>query len=76
MSRDISLRTYIETEILPLYDNFDKAHGRDHARAVMEQSQSLAEYYDVDRDMLYARPPSMTSDSAKDVSTTICPPAG
>ena len=54
MSRDTSLRTYIETEVLPLYDNFDKAHGRDHARAVIEQIQYLAEYYDVDRDMLYA----------------------
>lgn len=49
-----ALRTYIEKEILPLYDTFDRAHQREHALTVIEQSLLLAEYYDVDINMVYA----------------------
>ena len=47
------LRQYIETEIIPRYDNFDAAHRRDHVQYVIDQSLKLAEHYDVDRDMVY-----------------------
>lgn len=49
----MSLHDFIENEILPLYDNFDAGHQRDHARYVMAQSQQLAQFYpEVDHDML------------------------
>lgn len=47
------IREYIETKIIPLYDSFDKAHGRDHAQIVIEQSLELASHYDVDVEMVY-----------------------
>lgn len=43
---------YLEREILPRYDAFDKAHGRDHALYVMEQARYLGSFYDVDPDIL------------------------
>ncbi len=49
-----SLQQYIETEIIPRYATFDKAHQTDHVRTVMEQSLELAKYYDVEEDMVYA----------------------
>ena len=49
-----SLRTYVEQEILPRYDHFDKAHQGDHVRMVISQSLRLAERLDVDIDMAYA----------------------
>ena len=48
------MREYIEKEILPRYDSFDKAHQRDHADYVIRQSLELAMHYDVDMDMVYA----------------------
>ena len=51
MKREI--RSYIETEIIPRYDSFDKAHQRNHADDVIRQSMNLAQYYDVDQDMVY-----------------------
>lgn len=33
-----SLKQYIDTCILPMYDNFDAAHRRDHAQMVIDQS--------------------------------------
>lgn len=51
---DSSLRGYIEQEIIPRYDSFDAAHRRDHVQTVIEQSAALAEYYDVNRNMVYA----------------------
>ena len=50
----MDLQTYIESEIIPRYAAFDEAHRVDHARTVIEQSLKLAEYYDVNRDMVYA----------------------
>ena len=48
------IQDYVEANIIPLYDRFDKAHRRDHVRMVMEQSMSLAAQMDVDADMMYA----------------------
>ena len=48
------LRRYIEQEILPLYDSFDRGHRRDHAHQVIERSAQIAEAFDVDAEMVYA----------------------
>lgn len=49
-----ALRAYVEAEILPRYDTFDKGHRRDHALTVIRQALDLAAHYDVDPDMVYA----------------------
>ena len=49
-----TLREFLESEIVPMYDGFDKAHRRDHAEAVMRQALELAAYYPVDRDVVLA----------------------
>ncbi len=56
MQKEISksLRKYIEKEILPRYDHFDKAHRRDHAHTVIEQSIQTSRHYDVNMNMVYA----------------------
>ena len=44
---------FVEKEIVPLYDNFDAGHKRDHVLTVIDQAQSLAQYYpEVDRSLL------------------------
>ena len=50
----MEFRSYIENEILPLYRNFDRAHGPEHAEAVISRSLALAEIYGLDQDMVYA----------------------
>ena len=45
---------YIEREIIPRYDHFDKAHQRDHVLMVIKQSLDIASRLDVDMDMVYA----------------------
>ena len=46
MSRDIEeIQEFLEREIVPLYDNFDAGHNRDHVHTVMSQSMSLASHY-------------------------------
>ena len=47
------IREYVERRIIPLYDQFDKAHQRDHVRMVISQSMALAAQMDVDTDMVY-----------------------
>lgn len=49
-----SLLQYVETEIIPRYAAFDKAHREDHARAVVERALAMGRQYDVDEDMLLA----------------------
>ena len=49
-----TLKEYIESEIIPRYDNFDGAHRRDHVRSVIGQSLELSRYYDVNPEILYA----------------------
>ena len=39
------LTLYIEREILPRYNGFDKAHREDHARMVIAQSLDIARHY-------------------------------
>ncbi len=48
------LRSYIERDIIPRYDSFDQAHRRDHVMMVIEESIHLAQYYDVNINMVYA----------------------
>ncbi len=47
------LKHYIETQILPRYDHFDKAHQRPHAELVIRQSLELAQQLGADEDMAY-----------------------
>lgn len=44
---------YIESEILPRYASFDKAHQNDHVDRVIQESLRLAQYYEVNPDMVY-----------------------
>lgn len=53
MQIDPSLVRYIESEIIPRYASFDKAHREDHARTVIERALSMGRNYDIDADMLY-----------------------
>lgn len=48
------LKRYIEREIIPRYEHFDRAHDVGHVRTVIARSLELAEAYDVDADMVYA----------------------
>ena len=48
------LQAYIEEEIIPRYNHFDKAHRRDHVEMVIRQSLEIAEHLDVDVNMVYA----------------------
>ena len=54
MSGYDSLHTYIEAEILPRYDAFDKAHRRPHVERVIRDALALAAYYPVNPEMVYA----------------------
>ncbi len=47
------LINFIEGEIMPRYEGFDKAHNRTHAFTVMSQSLQLTKFYDVDVAMVY-----------------------
>ena len=52
-SNHSEIAAFLEAEIVPLYDAFDKGHQRDHAHAVMATSEKLAQYYpEVDETML------------------------
>jgi uncharacterized protein len=48
------LTTYIETEIIPRYSNFDKAHNLSHVQTVIEESLALARQHpETDERMVY-----------------------
>ncbi|MDT3366735.1 MAG: HD domain-containing protein [Bacteroidota bacterium] len=47
-----SLQKYIDTEIIPRYAAFDKAHREDHARAVIDRALAMGRQYDIDEAML------------------------
>ncbi len=47
------LVNYVESEIIPRYAAFDRAHGISHVRTVIAQSLALAAHYDVDPAMVY-----------------------
>ncbi len=48
------LKRYIEREIIPRYEHFDRAHDVGHVRTVIARSLELAARYEVDADMVYA----------------------
>ena len=50
-----TLTHYIETEIIPRYEHFDKAHSLSHVRTVIEESLALAKEYDVNESMAYTK---------------------
>ncbi len=43
---------WIDEQVLPCYDAFDKGHQRDHALYVMRTAIELSEYYEVDVDVV------------------------
>ncbi len=48
---------YIETEIIPRYEHFDKAHNRSHVQTVIDESLALAKLYpQVDERRAYTIP--------------------
>lgn len=50
-----ALKTYIETEIIPRYALFDKAHNLNHVQTVINESLDIATHYpEVNGDMVYA----------------------
>ena len=50
-----TLVQYVESEVIPRYAAFDKAHREDHARAVVSRALAMARQYpEVDRNLLYA----------------------
>lgn len=53
MMIDPELQSYVEAEILPRYDHFDKAHRRPHVERVIRDALALAEHYPVDPALLY-----------------------
>ena len=44
---------YVESKVIPAYAAFDKGHREDHARYVIGQALELAQWYDVDPEMVY-----------------------
>lgn len=47
------IKAFVEQEIIPRYNHFDKGHGTDHVRTVISQALQLAQYYpEVDKSML------------------------
>lgn len=48
-----SLVDYIESDIIPRYAAFDKAHREDHVRTVIERALAMGKSYDIDENMLY-----------------------
>lgn len=48
------IEEYVESEIIPRYASFDRAHREDHVRTVIEQSMALAQTMErLDLDMVY-----------------------
>ena len=48
-----SSATISQSEIIPRYADFDKAHRVDHVLKVIAESLKLSQYYDVSRMMVY-----------------------
>ena len=44
---------YMESEVIPRYAAFDKAHREDHARAVIERALAMGKNYEINEDLLY-----------------------
>lgn len=56
LTKDIpkALMTYVEKNIMPLYDAFDAGHRQDHVRSVIKDSLEIADLTGARRDMAYA----------------------
>lgn len=54
MNINKDLKKYIETNIIPKYQAFDRGHNIDHVNTVIEESLALAQNLDVDINMVYA----------------------
>jgi len=50
---DKTLKEYIEQNILPLYEQFDKAHQLTHVQKVIDESLRLAKEYNLNENMAY-----------------------
>jgi uncharacterized protein len=48
-----SLKTYLNHQIIPIYDGFDSAHQSDHVKKVIFVSLEIAKDYEVNTDMVY-----------------------
>ena len=48
-----SLQEYIESEVIPRYSAFDKAHREDHAQSVVARAMAMGKAYDIDEEILY-----------------------
>lgn len=53
MCISLAIKDYVEQNILPLYQNFDKGHQIAHAQKVIADSLMLAEKLDVNPNMVY-----------------------
>jgi uncharacterized protein len=54
-SINTDLIAYVESDIIPRYDSFDKAHNRQHVLTVISESLELAKNIDgIDLNMVYA----------------------
>ena len=54
-SINTDLIAYVESDIIPRYDSFDKAHNRQHVLTVISESMELAKNIDgIDLNMVYA----------------------
>ncbi len=51
--KSLDLLQYIKQNIITRYDHFDRGHDRNHVETVISQAMHLADFYDVDRMMLY-----------------------
>ncbi len=47
------LMKYVQQEIIPVYDTFDKAHKTDHVEKVIAENLRLAQHYPVNYNMVY-----------------------
>lgn len=50
---DLKLKNYIEENIIPIYEQLDKAHKSNHVYNVIESAFYISKNYDVDLNMIY-----------------------
>jgi len=48
-----ALKTYLNQQIIPMYQSFDQAHQMNHVRTVIKNALDIAKDYDVNQDMVY-----------------------
>lgn len=53
MNISLVIKRYVESNILPLYANFDKGHQIDHVQKVIAESLLLAQNFPVNKNMVY-----------------------